>query len=74
MLYFVAYVVIGLVLAAIPLKWIVKEILKKSKHDNEDSTVLVLSVLMAMFLVPIIFVPLWPMILTLKFLGLFKKK
>ncbi len=72
MLYVLIYIIIGMFMAAIALKQMVNKLNKESKDKSEqekDTAILVLFIM-----VPIIFIPLWPMIFMLKILSLGKKR
>ncbi|MED4052948.1 hypothetical protein P4654_02080 [Niallia taxi] len=72
MLYILIYIIIGMILSAIALKQMAKELDKdfKGKSEREKDT----AALVLFIMVPIIFIPLWPMIFMLKILSLGKKK
>ncbi|MED5102450.1 hypothetical protein P9858_20170 [Niallia circulans] len=72
MLYILIYIIIGMFMAAIALKQMVNKLNKESKDKSEqekDTAILVLFIM-----VPIIFIPLWPMIFMLKILSIGKKR
>ncbi|QJX62994.1 hypothetical protein HLK66_15900 [Niallia circulans] len=72
MLYVLIYIIIGMFMAAIALKQMVNKLNKESKDKSEqekDAAILVLFIM-----VPLIFIPLWPMIFMLKILSLGKKR
>lgn len=72
MLYVLIYIIIGMFMAAIALKQMVNKLNKDSKDKSEqekDAAILVLFIM-----VPLIFIPLWPMIFMLKILSIGKKK
>ncbi|MDU1838660.1 MAG: hypothetical protein E6780_03695 [Staphylococcus epidermidis] len=72
MLYVLIYIIVGMFIAAIALKQMVNKLNKdfKGKSEQEkDAAILVLFIM-----VPLIFIPLWPMIFMLKILSLGKKR
>lgn len=72
MLYVLIYIIIGMFVGAIALKQMVNKLNKdfKGKSEQEKDT----AILVLFIMVPIIFIPLWPMIFMLKILSIGKKK
>jgi len=72
MLYILKYIIIGMFMAAIALKQMINKLNKdfKDKSEQEKDT----AILVLFIMVPIIFIPLWPMIFMLKILSIGKKK